>query len=214
MVYYCIMKITKKISLYLIFSTIFSFFLFKLIKFFISFISQKKTEEIFDILNENGIAVTKAPRSICHNGSKLLHPVVHIHIYNKKGNILLQKRSLNKDIQPGKWDTAVGGHISSGESVENALIRECEEEIGIIPDLSLLQLIAEYIYESKIEREFVHSYIYKNEGPFINEKKEIDQLDFFTTKEIEALIKTNQTTENFKYEYEMYLKGKLNKKAD
>jgi len=214
MVYYFIMKITKKISLYIIFSFLTSFFVLKILKSFVSFISTQKKEEIFDILNENGITVSKAPRSVCHNGSKLLHPVVHIHIYNKNGNILLQKRSHNKDIQPGKWDTAVGGHISSDESVKNALIRECEEEIGITPDFSLLQLITEYIYESKIEREFVHSYMYRSEGPFVKEKKEIEQLDFFTTKEIEVLIKTNQTTENFIYEYEMYLKGKIIKKAD
>jgi len=71
--------------------------------------------EWFPLVNEEGETIGKATRKECHSGSKLLHPVIHLHIFNKDGDLYLQKRSMNKDIQPGKWDTAVGGHIDYGE---------------------------------------------------------------------------------------------------
>ena len=83
--------------------------------------------EWFPLVNEEGETIGKATRKECHSGSKLLHPVIHLHIFNKDGDLYLQKRSMNKDIQPGKWDTAVGGHIDYGESVEEALRREVLE---------------------------------------------------------------------------------------
>ena len=84
--------------------------------------------EWFPLVNEEGETIGKATRKECHSGSKLLHPVIHLHIFNKDGDLYLQKRSMNKDIQPGKWDTAVGGHIDYGESVEEALRREVREQ--------------------------------------------------------------------------------------
>ena len=76
---------------------------------------------MFPIVDEQGNITGAATRGECHSGSKLLHPVVHLHVFNTQGDIYLQKRPEWKDIQPGKWDTAVGGHIDLGESVEIAL---------------------------------------------------------------------------------------------
>ena len=91
-----------------------------------------KNEEWFPVVNNEGKVTGKAPRSLCHDGkSFLLHPVVHLHIFNRSGKLYLQKRSMKKDTQPGKWDTSVGGHIGMGESVAEALIRETREELGL-----------------------------------------------------------------------------------
>ena len=73
--------------------------------------------EHFPIVNENGEIIGKATRTECHSGSFLLHPVVHLHVFNSRGELYLQKRAENKDIQPGKWDTSVGGHVDYGEEI-------------------------------------------------------------------------------------------------
>ena len=80
-------------------------------------------QEMFPLVDEQGNITGAATRGECHNGSKLLHPVIHLHVFNSKGELYLQKRPEWKDIQPGKWDTSVGGHVDLGESVEMALTR-------------------------------------------------------------------------------------------
>ena len=88
-------------------------------------------EEIFPVVDDTGKTIGKATRAQCHGGSMLLHPVVHLHVFDSLGRLYLQKRPDWKDIQPGKWDTAVGGHVDYGESVVQALLREAREELGL-----------------------------------------------------------------------------------
>ena len=75
---------------------------------------QDNKQERFPIVDEEGRVVGSATRGECHNGSRLLHPVVHLHVFNTRGEVYLQKRPQWKDIQPGKWDTSVGGHMDYG----------------------------------------------------------------------------------------------------
>lgn len=77
-------------------------------------------QEMFPIVDEQGTITGAATRGECHSGSKLLHPVVHLHVFNSKGELYLQKRPEWKDIQPGKWDTAVGGQHRSGRECRNS----------------------------------------------------------------------------------------------
>ena len=114
---------------------------------------QDNKQEIFPVVDEEGHTIGSATRGECHNGSRLLHPVVHLHLFNSKGELYLQKRPEWKDIQPGKWDTAVGGHIDYGETPENALRREAREELGITDFQP--QFVEKYIFESARERELV-----------------------------------------------------------
>ncbi len=165
--------------------------------------------EFFNIVDINGNAIGKASRDDCHSGSKLLHPVIHIHIFNSKKELLLQKRKFNKDIQPGKWDTSVGGHIQAGESLENALIREAKEETGIDINLNKIIPLKKYIYESEIEKEYINSFIYFFNGKIIFQKSEIDEVNFFSFIDILELIKNNKTTPNFIKEFELIKKSNI-----
>lgn len=158
---------------------------------------QDNKEELFPIVDEQGNIIDAATRGECHSGSKRLHPVVHLHVFNSKGELYLQKRPEWKDIQPGKWDTAVGGHIDLGENVEQALKREVREELGIT-DFDYEQ-ITSYVFESARERElvYVHKTVY--DGP-INPSDELDGGRFWSIKEIKANIGKNVFTPNFENE--------------
>ena len=123
-------------------------------------------QEMFPLVDEQGNITGAATRGECHNGSKLLHPVVHLHVFNAQGDIYLQKRPEWKDIQPGKWDTAVGGHVDYGEAVEAALLREAREELGITGFIP--EFITRYVFESEIEKELVHTYKTVYNGDFVN----------------------------------------------
>ena len=159
------------------------------------------------IVDESGYILDGQPRSLCHNGeSMMLHPVVHLHVVNSSGHILLQKRSMKKHIQPGKWDTAVGGHVSLGESIDKALDREAFEEIGL--DLAnsekKIEKVGQYIFQSAVERELVYSHVVfcpELFSPIIKEFDQIDELRFFSKDEIEMMIAKEQATPNFCKEY-------------
>jgi isopentenyldiphosphate isomerase/intracellular septation protein A len=159
-----------------------------------------KNEEWFPVVDENGAVTGRAPRSVCHDGkSKLLHPVVHLHIFNKEGKLFLQKRSVKKDIQPGKWDTSVGGHISPGESVESALQRETMEEAGL-KDLQV-QFIQKYVWESSREKELVFSFLTVTDKVPVISIDEIDEGRFWGVDEIAGKIGKEVFTPNFEHEF-------------
>ena len=159
-----------------------------------------RAEEWFPLVNEAGETVGKATRRTCHNGSKLLHPVVHLHIYNRAGDLYLQKRSVRKDIQPGKWDTAVGGHVDLGETIEVALRREVREELGITDFIP--EFLMRYVFESALEKELVNTFRTVYEGPFLPDADEIEEARFWSIPEIEAHLGKGVFTPNFESEYE------------
>lgn len=160
-------------------------------------------EELFEIFNEEDQPLGfTAPRSVCHGDPSLIHRTVHVMVRNQQGEILLQKRRKDKDIQPGKWDTAVGGHLNPGESYEEAGVREMEEELGVQPD-SLAFLFNNKI-RNQIESENVRVFCVTHNGPFEFAENEIDALKFWTIDELRSALGTNCFTPNLEEELQMW----------
>ena len=158
--------------------------------------------EIFPIVDEEGRVVGKATRGECHSGSKLLHPVVHLHVFNSKGEVYLQRRPDWKDIQPGKWDTSVGGHIDYGEEPEQALVREVREELGITEFTP--ERIGKYVFESKREKELVYVHRTTYDGPVKPSADELNGGRFWTIDEIREAIGQEVLTPNFESEFQKF----------
>ena len=168
---------------------------------------QDNASEMFPLVDESGAVIGSATRGKCHDGSKLLHPVVHLHVFDHNGRLYLQKRPEWKDIQPGKWDTAVGGHIDFGEDTMTALRREASEELGIT-DFEPVSL-PPYIFESSREREMVNPF--RTVVDVIpTPSDELDGGRFWTRDEILAAMDRDILTPNFEQEYRrLFLSGQL-----
>lgn len=157
--------------------------------------------EMLPLVDENGLLIGAATRKECHDGSKPLHPVVHLHVFNEAGELYLQKRPEWKTIQPGKWDTAVGGHVDLGENAEMALKREAAEELGLKEFEP--ELLETYVYESDVEKELVFTYRCTCTGP-IAPSGETDGGAFWKPEDITAQLEQGVFTPNFETEYRRF----------
>ena len=140
--------------------------------------------EYLDIFDSRGNCIGQALRSECHGNPELLHHVAHVVVLHPEtGAMLLQKRSKDKFIQPGKWDTAVGGHLDCGESFEDGALRELREELGVTGEVTLKYLFDSQI-RNEIESEDARVFKAVSEGPFDFQREEIDEVRFFTPEEL------------------------------
>ncbi len=141
--------------------------------------------EWFDIYSPDGVRIGRAPRSHCHGNPALLHHSVQVFVRDSRGRILLQKRSADKDIQPGRWDTSAGGHLRCGEDYRSAALRELSEELGLSPEkIPPLEHLFDLEIRNEIESEDVRVFRIVSDGPFQPQCSEIDELRFFTPDEL------------------------------
>lgn len=159
-------------------------------------------KELLPEVDEKGNIIGSISRGEAHSGSMRLHPVVHLHVFNSRGEIYLQKRPEWKDIQPGKWDTATGGHVDLGENVEQALRREVYEELGITDFVPTP--LGHYVFEGKREKELVYVHKTLYDGPITPNKEELDGGRFWTIAEVKAAIGKELLTPNFEMEFEKF----------
>lgn len=157
--------------------------------------------EWFPVVEPNGQVIGRSSRQYCHGGTKPLHPVIHIHIIDRYSRIYLQKRSMNKDIQPGKWDTAVGGHVAYGESLLEAVYREASEELGFT-DFNPI-FLESYLFESEIEREMVNIYAAVGSFELHPDCDEVDEGRWWELADIDASLDKGVFTPNFVSEFKM-----------
>jgi isopentenyldiphosphate isomerase len=139
-------------------------------------------EEIFDVVNERDEVIAQASRAEVHQRG-LMHRAVHVIVFNSRARILLQKRSILKDRQPGLWDSSASGHVDSGEDYDACAVRELREELGL-----RLPAIPERLFKlgpsAETDQEHVWIYRCEAEGPFKLAEDEIETAGWFTPAQI------------------------------
>ena len=160
------------------------------------------SEEHLEIVDYKGNIIGSAARSEVHGNPSLIHRVVHVLVFNRKGEILLQKRSWNKDVAPGRWDTSVGGHVGIGEDLITSSGREMQEELGIV--LSDQEYLYSYIHSNQYETELVTTFRQVHEGDFSFNREEIDEIRFWSPDEIRGAIGRGILSDNFEHEFVTY----------
>jgi isopentenyldiphosphate isomerase len=161
------------------------------------------SEEYLEVVNAKGEVIGYAPRSEVHGNPSLIHRVVHVLVFNKKGELLLQKRSQNKDVAPGKWDTSVGGHVGIGEDLSFSSRREMREELGISG--CELEYLYSYIHSNTYETELVTTYHCIYNGDISFNKDEIEEIRLWSFDEIREAMGKNILSDNFENEFNTYL---------
>ena len=159
----------------------------------------RPTGEMVPVVEENGLVIGQATRQSVHDGSKLMHPVIHLHIINREGCLYIQKRSMKKDLLPGRWDTAVGGHVDYGETLEEALYREASEELGF-RDFNPI-FLKSYIWESAREKELVSVFATVGNFTLKPDNDEVTEGRYWNMSEIESNLARGLFTPNFEQEF-------------
>ena len=134
-------------------------------------------EEIFDVVSERDEVVDRQPRGEVHRLG-LKHRAVHVLVFNSRGETFLQKRSMTKDREPGKWDSSTSGHVDSGEDYETCAVRELREEIGLTVEKAPERLF-KIAACPETDQEFVWVYRCQAEGPFRLHPGEIERGGWF-----------------------------------
>jgi len=161
-------------------------------------------EEFLEVVSKDGRIIKILPRSEIHGNPSLIHRVVHVLVFNKKGELFLQKRSMNKDVAPGKWDTSVGGHVNPGETLDEAVRREMREELGIT--VCKPKFLYSYIHSNPYETELVYTYSCTYDGEIHFNKNEIEEVRPWGMEEINKNMGKNILTDNFEHEITLYFK--------
>lgn len=131
--------------------------------------------ELFDVVDENNQVIGQDTRYNVHK-NKLLHRAVHIIVRNSVGEVYLQRRSMTKDILPGRWTTSCSGHVDAGETYEIAAVREIKEELGIALDsIDAMEHYFSHAACRETGREFIEVYGLEWNGDIIADPEEISE---------------------------------------
>jgi isopentenyldiphosphate isomerase len=160
-------------------------------------------DEYLEIVNEKGEIIGSAQRSEIHGNPSLMHKVVHVLVFNRKGDLLLQRRSQKKDVAPGKWDTSVGGHVEAGEDLLGSCKREMQEELGITEFEP--EYLYSYVHRNNYESELVSTYRCVYDGEISYNMTEIDEIRFWKIQEIKEAMGQKIFSDNFEDEVRNYL---------
>lgn len=145
--------------------------------------------EILYIVDENDNVKGQAPKDIIYK-EKYTHRIVHILVFNKKGQMALQLRTKNCLFCPNCWSTSVGGHVKAGETYEEAALREYKEELGVVSNLSFFK--KDFYVSEGAPNKFLVTFKAYSKGPFNLNAQAVDKIEFFSIKKISSMIRNGQ----------------------
>ncbi|PIS05094.1 MAG: NUDIX hydrolase [Candidatus Buchananbacteria bacterium CG10_big_fil_rev_8_21_14_0_10_42_9] len=177
-------------------------------------------EELFEVVDENNFSTGEVLTKSEVHTKGLWHRTVEVWILNSNNELLIHKRSAEVERHPNLWDNSAGGHVSYGDDLISAAIRETKEEIGVTlseSDFKFLFIVKEEFPEIN-HYYFAYNYLVRKDIA-INEIKlqpaEVAEVKFLHYKDFEKMIKNNQhdfvdNQEEYK-KLIKYLEEKLNK---
>ena len=157
--------------------------------------------EMLVLVDDDDRVIGTAPRSLCHGNPGFIHRAVHVLVFNEDGQLYLQKRHAGKLIQPGKWDSSVGGHIAPGESYEIAARRETGEELGFSPEK--LAFLFSMKVRNQTESENIQCFTTIFPGEIHPNDEEIIDGKFWSIEEIESAVGNGGFTPVFAVEFDL-----------
>jgi len=156
--------------------------------------------ELLEVLNENGIPTGEIlDKNKVHKEGKY-HKEVALILLNKKGEILLQKRSSTKEIEPNKWAWH-GGHVIAGETSKEAIIRETKEELGLTLSKNQIKLLVELRRDKFPNRQYTVAYYSRcnlNVDEFKIQKDELSEVKWFSFRKFKDMIYSSHPDMMFK----------------
>ena len=162
-------------------------------------------DELLEVYDQQERKLGLRTRGEIHRDASLIHRAVHVMVTNSGGEVFLQKRSMAKMIQPGKWDTSVGGHVDPGETYEAAAVREMEEELGIVmPDVGALRHLHDYTWRTEAETELVRWFALVWDGEIRFNTVEIDEGRFWTEQQLREVAGSGILTSNLEKELRLW----------
>lgn len=149
-------------------------------------LSGEQKKQLLIVTDKKGQATGVATREECHKGKGKTHLAFVAILFDKKGRIILTKRSNNKSLFPGYWDASYASHVLVGETLKQAARRRGREELGI--EVKLKNLGAFY-YFAKFKKMAENEYCYVLVGkidsdvyPNLIEVEEIKRITYLELK--------------------------------
>ena len=116
----------------------------------------------------------------------LPHRIAHVLVFNESGEMALQMRSATKGFCPLHWSTAAGGHVQSGETYEQAALREMLEELGVSPAVEEVGKDM-YVDGGRGLKKFLGTFKAVCPGPF-KFNDEVERIEFFDMEQIQHMV--------------------------
>jgi len=146
--------------------------------------------EFFDVVDNEDRVVGRRPGRECVRLG-LLHRAIAILLFDENGAVYIQRRADWMGWYPGHWTLSVMGHVSSGETYEQAAQRELAEELGVSCRLKLIAKVKtpDWPYGGEVEREYLAIFEGRMENPEIALSEETKEGRFIGFDEFEEMAK-------------------------